>query len=191
MAEPGRGAAGERKGWIRRHIPTRETIDSYRLLRPFAKQLRQPNLWHLNHRSVPRGVANGLGVGVIIPFMHTFGAALRAIPLRANVALAAAFTLVVNPLTIPPMYLAAYHIGRWELHHDAIIDPAAAAQASGELGRFLFWIHHASGPIALGILTMAASAALIGYVVSAVIWRSWVRSKWRHRRQDRKLRSAS
>jgi uncharacterized protein (DUF2062 family) len=178
---------GARKGWLRRHIPTRETIDSYWLLRPFAKQLRQPNLWHLNHRSVPRGVALGLGVGVIIPFMHTIVAAILAIPLRANVALAAAFTLLVNPLTIPPMYWAAYHIGRWELHHDALVDPTAAAQASSELGRFLFWIHHASGPIALGILTISASAALTGYVVSAVGWRLWLRSKWRRRRQERKL----
>jgi hypothetical protein len=185
MAEP--QPHGGRKGWLRRHIPTRETIDSYRLLRPFAKQLRQPNLWHLNHRSVPRGIALGLGVGVIIPFMHTIVASILAIPLRANVALAAAFTLVVNPLTIPPMYFAAYRIGRWELHHDAIVDPAAAEQASSELGRFLFWIHHASGPIALGILTISASAALTGYVVSAVGWRLWLRSKWRRRRQERKL----
>jgi uncharacterized protein (DUF2062 family) len=190
MAEPeGAGGAAERKGikgWFRHHIPSRETIDSYRLLRPFAKQLRQPNLWHLNHRSVPRGIALGLGVGVIIPFMHTFVAAILAIPLRANVALAAAFTLVVNPLTIPPMYIAAYHIGRWELHHDALVDPAAAAQASSELGRFLFWIHHASGPIALGILTISASAALIGYVTSALVFRFWVSSKWRARRQRKK-----
>ncbi len=180
------GGSGGIGGWIRHHIPTRETIDSYRLLRPFAKQLRQPNLWHLNHRSVPRGVALGLGVGVIIPFMHTFVAAIFAIPLRANVALAAAFTLVVNPLTIPPMYWAAYRIGRWELRHDAIVDPEAARQASSELGRILFWIHHASGPIALGILTISLSAALAGYVVSALAWRLWVRSKWRSRRQARK-----
>ncbi len=186
MGEPEATAgAGEKKGWFQRHIPTRETIDSYRLLRPFARQLRQPNLWHLNHRSVPRGIALGLGIGVIIPFMHTIAAAILAIPLRANVALAAACTLVVNPLTIPAMYIAAYHIGRWELHHDTLIDPAAAKHASSELGRFLFWIHHASGPIALGILTISATAALTGYIVSALGWRLWLRSKWRRRRQAR------
>jgi uncharacterized protein (DUF2062 family) len=182
MAEP-RGL----RGWVLRHIPTRETIYRYRVLRPFAKQLSQPNLWHLNHRSVPRGVALGLGVGVIIPFMHVVVAMLLAIPTRANVALAGAFTLVVNPLTIPPMYYAAYRIGSWELHHDSlVIDPERAAQASGELGRFLFWIHHASGPIALGILTISASAAALGYAVSAIAWRLWLRSKWRRRRHERR-----
>src|SRR3954470_20930100 len=180
-------AEGRFRAWIRRHIPSRETIDSYRVLRPFAKQLRHPELWHFNARSVPRGVALGLGVGVIIPFMHVIIAVILAIPVRANVAIAGAFTLVVNPLTIPPMYYAAYRIGSWELRHDAaLIDPARAEQASGELSRFLFWIHHASGPIALGILTISAAAAATGYAVSAVGWRLWIRSKWRHRRHERR-----
>ncbi len=171
---------GGLRGWLRRHIPRRETIDSYRVLRPFAKQLRHPELWHLNAKSVPRAVALGLGVGVIIPFMHVILAVLLAIPVRANVAIAGAFTLVVNPITIPPMYYAAYRIGRWELHHDALgPDLAAAREASSELGRMLFWLHHASGPIALGILTIALSAVALGYAVSALGWRLWTRFKAR------------
>src|SRR5215218_3673713 len=93
--------------WLRSHVPSRETVHRNRLLRPFARQLSQPNLWHLNHRSVARGVALGLGVGVLIPVMHIVVASLLAIPARANVMIAAAFTLVVNPLTIPPLYYAA------------------------------------------------------------------------------------
>ena len=189
MAEPGgeAGSAGpaqgrKKQGWLKRHLPTRETIDSYRLLRPFAKRLRHPSLWHMNHRSVPRAVSLGLGVGVIMPFMHIPLAAMLAIPARANVMIAAASTLVVNPLTIPAMYYAAYRIGKWELRHDAgVIDPQAAAQAGGELGRMLFWAHHASGPIALGILTLSASAAALGYLVSAILWRLRIRAKWRRR----------
>src|SRR3954447_14760247 len=164
--------------WIRRHVPTRETIHSYRLLRPFARHLSKPELWRLHRRSVPRAVALGLGIGVIIPFMHTVIAAILAIPLRANIAVAAAFTLIVNPLTIPPMYYAAYRIGSWELHHDAtLVNPATAERVSGELGRFLFWIHEASGPIAVGVLTTAAVAAALGYAISAVLWRGWLGSK--------------
>src|SRR3954464_5180975 len=170
--------------WIRHHIPSRETIDSYRILRPFAKQLRHPELWHLNAKSVPRAVALGLGVGVIIPFMHVILAVLFAIPVRANVAIAGAFTLVVNPITIPPMYYAAYRIGSWELHHDAsLVNPAAAERFSGELSRLLFWIHQASGPIAVGVLTIAAAAAVLGYLVSALVWRFSSQSRWRQRRR--------
>jgi uncharacterized protein (DUF2062 family) len=170
--------------WIRSHIPTRETIHHYRVLRPFARHLSRPELWRMTRRSVPRAVALGLGIGVIIPIMHVVIAALLAIPTRANVAIAAAFTLVVNPLTIPPMYYAAYRIGSWELHHDArLVNPDVAEHVSGELGRFLFWIHEASGPVAFGVLTIAAAAALGGYFVSALLWRTWLASRWRRRRE--------
>ncbi|MES2001781.1 MAG: DUF2062 domain-containing protein [Pseudomonadota bacterium] len=163
--------------------PTRESIHHNRFLRPFAKYIGDPSLWRLTRRSVPRGVALGLFVGLIIPFMHTVIAALFAVPARANVAVSAGFTLLINPLTIPPIYYAAYRIGSWELHHNRqLVDPAAAERVSGELGRMLFWAHHASGPIALGILTLAVSAAVIGYIVSAIAWRSWCASKWRERR---------
>ncbi|MCL6682779.1 DUF2062 domain-containing protein [Sphingomonas alba] len=172
--------------WVRGHIPTRETIQHNRFLRPFAKQLSQPNLWHFNHRSVPRGVALGLGVGVIIPVMHIVVASVLAIPTRANVLLAAACTLLVNPLTIPPLYYAAYKVGAWELHHEVVVDPNAAAQVSGELSKLLFWVHEASGPIALGVLTIALIASTTGYIVSLLLWNFWVRSKWRARRMERR-----
>ena len=185
MAEPSETLLGSR--WLRRHIPTRETVHHNRLLRPFARHLSDPALWRLTNRSVPRAVALGLGVGVIIPFMHVFVAALLAIPFRANVAIAAACTLVVNPLTIPPMYYAAYRIGSWELRHDgAVMNPGAAEQVSGELSRVLFWIHHASGPIALGVVTIAIGAAVLGYGFAAVLWRFWLASKWRARRHARR-----
>jgi len=172
--------------WLTRHIPTRETVHEHRLLRPFAPHLTHPSLWRLNRRSVPRGVALGLFVAVIIPFMHTIIAALLAIPTRANVAVAALFTLVVNPLTIPPMYYAAYRIGSWELHYDAtLMNPAAAQRFSGELSRALFWLHHASRPIAVGILTIAVVAAVVGYLLSSLVWRLWARSRWRQRHQMR------
>ena len=169
--------------WVRRHIPTRETVGEYRLLRPFAAHLSHPSLWRLNRRSVPRGVALGLFIAAIIPFMHTFVAAILAIPARANVAVAALFTLVVNPLTIPPLYYGAYRIGAWELHHDsALVNSADAERFSSELSRMLFWLHHASGSIAMGVLTIATLLALLGYFGAKLGWRIWCGNRWRKRR---------
>ncbi|HEV2595000.1 MAG TPA: DUF2062 domain-containing protein [Sphingomicrobium sp.] len=169
--------------WVTRHIPTRETVGEYRLLRPFAARLSHPSLWRMTRRSVPRGVAIGLFVAVLIPFMHTVIAALLAIPARANVAVAALFTLVVNPLTIPPLYYGAYRIGSWELHHDAaIVDPADAERFSSELSRMLFWVHHASGSIAVGVLTIAIALGAFGYFGSGIAWRFWCANRWRRRR---------
>src|SRR3954454_16395166 len=173
--------------WLMRHMPTRESVHHYRILRPFARHLSQPTLWRLTRRSVPRAVALGLFVGVIIPIMHTAIAAVLAIPLRANVAITALVTLVVNPLTIPALYYAAYRIGSWELHHDApLVNQAAAERFSGELSRLLFWIHQASGPIAVGVLTIAVVAAALGYAGSAIVWRTWLGSRSRQRRHARR-----
>ena len=170
--------------WLKGHVPTRDTIHKYRLLRPFASHLRHPSLWRMNRRSVPRGVAIGLFVGVIIPFMHTFIAAILAIPARANVAVAALLTLVVNPLTIGPLYYAAYRIGSWELHYDSnLVSAEAADRFSSELSRMLFWLHHASGPIAVGVLTIAAGAALCGFLATSFAWRLWPGNRRRQRRR--------
>jgi uncharacterized protein len=175
--------------WLKRHIPRRETIHEYRLLRPFAPHLSRPALWRMTRRSVPRGIALGLFVGVIIPVMHTAIAAVLAIPLRANVAFAAGVTLVVNPLTIPPLYYAAYRIGSWELHHDAtLLNPAAAERFSSELSRLLFWVHHASGPIAMGILTIAVAAAAIGYFGASLGWIWWQKRAVERRRVTRRAK---
>lgn len=172
--------------WFTRHIPTRESVHENCLLRPFASHLTHSSLWRMTRRSVPRGVAIGLFVAVIIPVMHTAIAALLAIPARANVAVAAVFTLLVNPITIPPLYYAAYRIGSWELHHDAtLVNPAAAERFTGELSRLLFWIHQASGSIAIGILTIAAASAVFGYLVASLVWRFWSRSRWQQRRRER------
>src|SRR5690349_4905365 len=176
----------QRFHWLTRHIPTRDTVHHYRLLRPFAAHLGHSSLWRMTRRSVPRGVAIGLFVAVIIPVMHTAIAALVAIPARANVAVAAVFTLLVNPLTIPPLYYGAYRIGSWELHHDAsLVNPGAAERFSSGLSRLLVWVHQASGPIAVGVLTIAATAARLGYVGYARGWRFWSHSRWRQRRRAR------
>jgi uncharacterized protein (DUF2062 family) len=67
-----------------------------------------------------------------------------------------------------------------------LVNPAAAERFSSELSRLLFWIHQASGPIALGVLTIAVGAAVIGYFASSVIWRAWLGSKFRQRRTARR-----
>ena len=176
-----------RFAWVARHIPSRDTVDQNRLLRPFARHLSKPELWKMHRRSVPRGVALGLGIGIIIPFMHTLLAALLAIPLRANVTIAAAFTLLINPLTIPPVYYLAYRMGLWELHADAAVtNPAAAQHFSGELSRILFWVHEASGPIALGVITLAVTATVAGYFLAALLWRLWLVGKVRRKRLARR-----
>ena len=107
--------------WSQANMPTRETFERIHWLRPIAHRILLPELWHFNRRSVPRGVALGMLVGVLIPIAQTIFAALFALPARANVPVAALTTFVTNPLTTPPIWLLAYWIGSRLLHMNAVV----------------------------------------------------------------------
>lgn len=178
---PARGSATGISGWLRSHVPTRESIGANRWLAPFADRLLKPDIWHFNRRSVPRAVALGLFVAPIVPVAHTVVAALLALPARANIVIALMITFVINPFTIPPFYYAAFHVGRIFLHaHHAAPSPIVAVPVH-TIGYWLTWALHVTGPAALGTLVLATIASSVGYVVSSWIWRVRIARKWRRR----------
>ncbi|PZR46129.1 MAG: DUF2062 domain-containing protein, partial [Stutzerimonas stutzeri] len=100
-------------GWVNRNAPTRESFEKNRFFRPFAPRVLAPELWRFTRRSVPRGVALGLLVGIflLIPGVQIAGAALLALPFRANIPIAAAMTFLSNPLTTPLILAASVYLG--------------------------------------------------------------------------------
>ena len=136
----------------------------------------------MHRRSVPRAIAIGLGVGILVPVMHMVLAALLSIPTRANIALAAAVTLLINPVTIPPIYLAAWRIGEWELQIRSSDPATSATQMQGHVETWLNWVQHASAPLALGVVTLALLTAVTGYAIGTLAWRWHIAKRWRARR---------
>src|SRR3546814_19894872 len=94
--------------WLAKNAPKREELAEHRWMRPFAGRILRSELWRFTRRSVPRGVAIGLLVGIflMIPGLQIIGAALLAVPFRANLPVAAAMTFPSNPAT-PPFILLA------------------------------------------------------------------------------------
>lgn len=164
---------------MKRWVPTREQILGSRWLRPFARHLQDERLWHFNRQSVARGVAIGLFFGFLLPFAQFIFAVVTAIVLRAHVALAAAFTLVTNPFTFPPVYWFAHRLGSWMLGERPA--PRAAEAATRELERIVeqpgwleagwHWLQAAGGPLMLGLATLACCSSLLGYAVVWLLWR--------------------
>lgn len=176
------------RAWCSRNMPTRETFERVRWLRPIAHRILLPELWHFNRRSVPRGVALGMLVGVLIPVAQTVFAALFALPVRANVPVAALTTFITNPFTTPPIWLLAYWIGRWLLRMDAV--EAGGNLVHSEAMGWLQWIVSEVGPAtALGLLVIAVVSAAVGYLLATCLWRGWVAHKWRQRALNRNLRA--
>jgi uncharacterized protein (DUF2062 family) len=157
-------------------IRDREAILANRWLKPFAHLFAHPALWHLNRRSVPRALAIGFFAAFIIPVGQFALAALVAVAMRANVPLAAAATLISNPLTFPPIYFAAYHVGFFLLPN-ASTDVGDVAHGLGST------LLDVSGPTALGLLIFAIVSAVLGHVAGAIWWRISLLRRWRRRSQ--------
>lgn len=170
--------------WCRRSMPTRESMESNRLLRPVAHRVLEPGLWRFTRRSVPRGVALGMVAGFLFPVAQIAIAALFALPFRANVPVAALTTFITNPLTTPFLWFVAYKIGAWILHSDAPAIAQPAAEATGWLqwltGAF-HWLWAQGPAFGLGLIVLTSVCAALGYAASALGWRLWIARKWRHR----------
>jgi uncharacterized protein (DUF2062 family) len=151
--------------WFKAHLPTRESLAANRWTKPFAKYILRPSLWRFTRRSVPRAVAVGLLVAPIIPVAHTGVAALLAVPVRANIVIAAATTWLINPFTMPAFYYGAYQVGSALLTADPV----------GALGK--------AGATALGTVVTAVILSALGYLLASFTWRFRMARKWRARRK--------
>lgn len=153
----------------------RETILASRWLRPFGHLFAHPALWHLNRRTVPRALAAGLFIAFVIPVGQFVLASLVAVTTRANVPLAAASTLVSNPVTFAPIYLAAYQLGSLFL---PTTSAEGAVQLASGAGMNIVAISSAT---ALGLIILATVTAALGYAAGAALWRLKLISRWRMR----------
>jgi uncharacterized protein (DUF2062 family) len=173
--------------WAQRNMPTREQMERNRFIRPFAHRVLRSELWRFTRRSVPRGIALGLLVGIIVPFAQILFAALLSVSVRANVPLAALATFVTNPFTTPLIWVVAYWVGGWLLRVDAatVVAPVNAAIERTDLQRFLEWLTGATMVTAFGLVVIAVISASVSYLLSGVIWRMVVGRKWRRRARRR------
>lgn len=165
--------------WCRRTMPTRESMEANRFLRPVAHRVLAPELWRFTRRSVPRGVALGMIAGILVPFGQVAVAAVGALPFRANVPIAALTTFLTNPFTTPPLWVLAYWIGRWVLRLDVHVAGAPVQQAATG---WLQWFMVAGPATATGLLVLSMAFAVAGYALAALGWRLWIARKWRNRR---------
>ena len=178
----------DRLGFLRRlaekATPSREEVLESRWLKPFGKRIRQSDLWRFTRRSVPRGVAAGLFVGIflMIPGLQIVGAAMLSIPLRANIPIAAGMTFLSNPATTPFFLIAAIALGnKLGFHADLAAFERLYASGAG-LQRWTTWLLSDAAPAMIsGLFLIAVACAFVGYGVSIVVWRWWIGAKWRRR----------
>lgn len=166
------------KSWI----PTRESLESNRWLRWLAPWLGHPKLWRWSRRGVALGVALGVFFGLLIPLAQIPLTAAAAIVLRANLPVAAASTLITNPVTFGPVYYAAYRLGSWLTGETSPPAEAAIDVSAPDVEKSLWQrIVTLGKPLLVGLASMAAIAGLLTYAVIDLIWRWQTKRRWRRR----------
>jgi hypothetical protein len=172
------------RSFMKRYAPSRDEVLRSPWLKPFGKRIRKVELWRFTRRSVPRGVAVGLFVGIflMVPGLQIVGAAMMCMPLRGNVPIAAAMTFLSNPATTPLFLVAAMDVGN-RLGFQADLETfKVLATTHASIGRWVSWLVSDAAPaVVSGLAIIGALFALTGYYVALVGWRWWVARKWRHR----------
>ncbi|MCG8427770.1 MAG: DUF2062 domain-containing protein [Chromatiales bacterium] len=174
------------KHLIKRFAPDHESIRKHKHLRIFGRLLHDPNLWHMNRRSVSGAFAVGLFWAFIPVPLQMIGAAATSIPARVNLPISVALVWITNPLTIPPMFYFTYLVGTWVLN---------TPPPSNDFEMTMEWLTGSMSliwqPLFLGSLICAIAASVVGYCVIRLLWRLHIIQHIKRRHQLRKQRSGA
>jgi len=173
---------------LRKYLPDHAAVHDNKWLAPFADTLLHPRLWHLNRHSAAGAVAAGLFCGLIPGPFQMLGAAICALAFRVNLPLALFTTLYTNPLTIVPLYVVAFGLGKLVLGGGGeFVAPPDYGDAGllAWLQNLIEWMAHLGKPLIAGLLLLATSLALTGYAAMRLAYRIYLVRAWRHRARRR------
>lgn len=167
------------KKWLR-PLPRRTNIHRYPILKFFAETARKRSyIWSFRvENAVP-----AIYAGSILTLMPIYGiqvpsALVLALLLRANLPILVGLQVVSNPLTVLPIWFAAYQIGRIILSVTGIhVDPLNREEVRLLLDNFIHgaWgekFDHIStvfGVTSLGAIVMGSFFGLLGSVVYRIV----------------------
>jgi hypothetical protein len=174
---------------LKKYLPNHDAVHGNRWLRPFRNSLLHPRLWHLNRHSAAGAVAAGMFCGLIPGPLQMIGAAVCALVFRVNLPLALLTTLYTNPFTIVPLYVLAYQIGRIATGDSTgFVDPPAL-----DITHFVAWTEAmqtwmlgVAKPLGFGLILLATSLAVGGYLLTKAAWRFYLIRAWRRRNLSRR-----
>lgn len=168
------------RNFFRRYLPDAAWFSRQRSLRyAFGDLIHDPNLWHLNRRSVSGGIAIGVFVAWIPLPVQMVTAALLALMFRVNLPLGVLLTWISNPLTMPPMYWTGYRLGV------RLLGERTQLGFEPSLRWFAAEFYRIWEPLILGSLILGMVSAGLAYGVARLLWRLEVIRQLRRRGRAR------
>ena len=107
---------------MQRFIPDPEFIKQHKNLQFLGDRLHDPNLWHLNRRSISMAFAVGLFFAWVPSPTQMAMAAVAALYFRANLPISVILVWITNPITMPPLFYFAYRVGLWFMNRPSPAD---------------------------------------------------------------------
>jgi uncharacterized protein (DUF2062 family) len=163
---------------FKKYMPDPEKLKKQKSLQFLGDRLHEPNLWHLNRRSVSLAFAVGLFAAWIPTPGQMAIAAVAAFYFRANLPISVALVWVTNPITMPAMFYFAYYIGVLLLGGDT-----PGADFEFNLESILSSLGDIGAPFLLGCLVLGIVSSLLGYFGISLYWRYNVSKQWRNRKR--------
>ncbi len=165
---------------IHKFIPDPEVIKQHKSLQFLGDKLHEPNLWHLNRRSVAMAFAVGLFCAWIPTPTQMAIAAAGAIYFRANLPLSVGLVWITNPITMPPLFYFAYEVGLWFMNQPTVAEEAEFSLSTMFSGIGDVWQPFLTGCFIMGIVSSAA-----GYFGIQYYWQYHITKKWTERKEKR------
>ncbi|GAB6139274.1 DUF2062 domain-containing protein [Methylosoma difficile] len=165
---------------INKYIPDRNVLIQHKHLRFLGNRLNDPNLWHLNRRSISMAFAVGLICAWIPLPMQMVIAAVAALYYRANLPVAVTLVWFTNPITIPPLFYFAYKTGLWFLGR-----PAPTDSFRFSLEGVMDGLGNAWEPFLLGCFILGICSSAAGYFGINYLWTRHVFKKWAERQSKK------
>ena len=163
---------------LKRICPSPGSLQGRWFLRLFGTRIADPRLWGLCRRGVTGAFGMGLAICFIPLPVHFVVATLIAVVLRLNIPVIIGTVLLINPVTIVPVYYLAYRIGTVLLD---IPPESFAFQMSWD------WLEHGLGPVwkpfLIGCAVSGVVAGVLGYMSLELFWRWRVAVRYRTRRE--------
>ena len=166
--------------FLKNKIPTQEELKNNKSLAFLNKFIHDPNLWHSNKRSISGAFAVGLFFAwVPVPFQMIL-AAIGAILFRVNLPISVALVWLTNPVTMPPMFYAAYRLGLWTLNESSKINHFHFSYEWLEQMMSFIW-----QPFLLGCFIIGVVSSFVGYFAVRLFWRFKIISKWKNKKANK------
>jgi uncharacterized protein len=190
---------------LKRYFPTPADIKNTRALHFLGDVLHDPNLFHLNRRSVSLAFFWGLFLALMpIPGQMAV-CACAAVFFRCNLPICVALAWVTNPLTMVFFFYLAYEVGAFLTQSDRNsmggVDVFQAIKVGdlwdllldGQYKSALYWLQeHVGGlwkPFLVGSLVVGLSLGSLGYMGIQLYWRWHVIRQWEKRKKLRANRT--